>query len=139
MLLCLMLSVVGCTSEKVRGDFGGTPVSIMPEYIGEPLENDPNHTFTKEELKVTVVFSDTSMREVTDYELTQNRMEGCYEIIVKWKDLEGDRLIPMTYDPSADPDFQDPSDHETIPETIPSAETDASTAAAEEENGENAE
>ena len=133
MLLCLLLSVIGCTGEKIRGDFGGTPVSIMPEYIGAPLENDPNHTFTKEELKVTVVFSDSSAREVTDYELTQNRAEGCYEIVVTWKGLEGDRIIPMTYDPSADPEFKDPGDHETIPETIPSAETDASTASVEEE------
>ena len=67
----------------------------MPEYIGEPLANDPNHTFTKEEFKVTVIFSDSSTREVTDY--------------------------------------KDPADHETIPETLPSAETDLSTVSAEEE------
>lgn len=132
-LLCLLLSFVGCTGEKIRGDFGGTPVSLMPEYIGAPLENDPNHTFTKEELKVMVIFSDSSTREVKDYELTQNRAEGCYEIVVTWKGLEGDRIIPMTYDPSKDPDFKDPSDYETIPETIPSAETDVSTVSAEEE------
>ena len=132
-LLCLLLAVAGCTGEKIRGDFGGSPVSLMPEYIGEPLANDPNHTFTKEEFKVTVIFSDSSTREVTDYKLTQTREEGCYEIVVTWNGLEGERLIPMTYDPSADLDYKDPADHETIPETLPSAETDLSTVSAEEE------
>ena len=37
------------------------------------------------------------------------------------------------YDPSADLDYKDPADHETIPETLPSAETDLSTVSAEEE------
>ncbi len=107
LLLCVAAAVFcGCTGTNVRGDFGGTPASIMPYYIGGALTNDPDHTFTKDEFKVTLVFSDSTTREITDYKLRQERSEGCYEIFVTWHDLEGYRIIPMNYDPATDPALQ---------------------------------
>lgn len=122
MLLCAVL-LFSCTGKKMRGDFGGTPASLMLNYIGGAI-NDPNHTFTKDEFEVTMVFSDSSTRVITDYKLRQERAEGCFEIFATWGDLEGYRIIPIQYDPSIDPEFVDPADHETMPETIPSADTD---------------
>ena len=133
LLLCVAAIFCGCTKTTLRGDFGGTPTSLMPYYIGGALTNDPDHTFTKDEFKVMMIFSDSSMREITDYKLRQERSEGCYEIFVTWGDLEGYRIIPVSYDPATDPALQKDAETEETQATEDTAEeTDADEAAAEE-------
>lgn len=133
LLLCVAAVFCGCTKTTLRGDFGGTPTSLMPYYIGGVLTNDPDHTFTKDEFKVMMIFSDSSMREITDYKLRQERSEGCYEIFVTWSDLEGYRIIPVNYDPATDPALQKDAETEETQATEDTAEETAADEAAAEE------
>lgn len=116
LLLVCMTALFACTD--VKGDFGGEPVDLMPNYIGGAID-DPNHVFTKDEFTVTLIFSDSSTREITDYTLRQERAEGCFEIFVTWKDIEGYRIIPIGYEPAAETTS---AESETVPETEQSAE-----------------
>lgn len=98
-IFCVLLAVLfllpltGCGLKT--SEFGGKPVSLMPKYIGEGVD-DPYYQFTEEDLVVRIVYDDGQIAEMTEgFKVTTETDSGMFDIYVTWNGLEGELLIPI--------------------------------------------
>ena len=90
-----LLSLAGCGATMKKGEFGGNPVSLMPQYNGEG-EDDPFYQFTEDDLTVRVVYDDSTIADMeTGFKVTTTTEMGWFEIEVSWNGLTGELLIPI--------------------------------------------
>ena len=91
-----VLSLTGCGMK--RSEFGGKPVSLMPKYVGEGVD-DPFYQFTEDDLVVRIVYDDGQIADMEDgFKVTTETDSGFFDILVSWNGLEGELMIPIGKD-----------------------------------------
>lgn len=91
--MLFVLSLTGCGLKQSK--YGGKPVSLMPRYEGEGVD-DPYYQFTEEDLIVRIVYDDGLIADMEKgFEVTTLTEGGFFDIIVTWNGLEGELLIPI--------------------------------------------
>ncbi len=100
-VLCVVLAVLfltaltGCGGSLKKSEFGGKPVSLMPQYLGDGVD-DPYYQFTEEDLLVRIIYEDSMMAEMTEgFKVTTKTEAGYFDIFVEWNGLEGELMIPI--------------------------------------------
>ncbi len=97
-VLLFAACLAGCNDVAGEGYLGGAPVFVEPIYVGEEVTT-LDRVFTKDDFRVMVNYDDGSHREVTDYEITEQKlMNGIYTIYVDWRGIEGDAMIVLDMD-----------------------------------------
>ena len=81
-----VLSLTGCGMK--RSEFGGKPVSLMPKYVGEGVD-DPFYQFTEEDLVVRIVYDDGQIADMEDgFKVTTETDSGFFDILVSWNAVQ---------------------------------------------------
>lgn len=90
-----MVSLVGCGGSLKKSEFGGEAVALMPQYLGDGVD-DPFYQFTEEDLLVKIVYEDGLTAEMTEgFKVVTTTDSGYFDIQVGWNGLTGELLIPI--------------------------------------------